>query len=361
MLVVGEGCDDGVLVNSEGSDYARYAAFSSGVRQLLAAEEQCLEQEFVELIGQIPGADIENAGPWLQHARALAEADVGAVGSAAHPDYCRRLREFCDAFRKIDRLYAETPAEIFNYKPGYRPEELLPAADWISNGSFADEAYALAPSGAFQPVHYAANRIMESWQMLGDGAEIEYCFAELHDSYGLQPGQMSLLMEELRGHEGVAELEPREGLGTFRVRFAPYEPEQTAQGALMPNDLIAMQARHTLWTLDQPDGVRADFSGQTLTGLDFSDTDFSGAIFVGASLYQCELSEGCFSGSDFTGAKLRGVTAFEGDFTNVNFTDATLEYCDFTDAEHCGAFFADAEIVECDGLDGIAQGQTQSM
>ena len=355
LLVVGEGCDDGVLVNSEGSDYARYAAFIPGARQLLAAEEQRLEQEFKELMGQVPSADIENAGLWLQHARALAEADAGDAGPAVHQDYCRRLREFCDAFRKIDRLYAETPAEIFNGKAFCWPDQLLPMTDWISNGGDIAAAMEGLRTGGFDPLDYATVGI------IADGLEHEtanYDFAGIQNAYGLDDNQMPQLLQRLAARPEVGELLAHDNRAAFTLCFKL--PEQQ-QKPLTQQDLKAMHARHILWGMDQPGGAFADFSGCVLSELDFSGMTFCDADFMGATIHQCRMGEASFDGSNFSGAKLRGVTAFEGDFTNVNFTDATLEYCDFTGAEHCGAFFTDVEIVECDGLEGIEQGPAMAM
>ena len=39
MLVLGEGTDDGILVNTQGYDYARYTAFIPMARQILRAEQ----------------------------------------------------------------------------------------------------------------------------------------------------------------------------------------------------------------------------------------------------------------------------------------------------------------------------------
>ena len=43
ILVLGEGSDDGILVDSFGTAHAKFSAFISGARQLLAFEEQRAE------------------------------------------------------------------------------------------------------------------------------------------------------------------------------------------------------------------------------------------------------------------------------------------------------------------------------
>ena len=84
------------------------------------------EQVFREQAGQIEGAGPDNARAWMYHARALAEADAGTFGAAAHYDYLRYLRAFGEAFHRIDCIYAETPAEIYNGNAFCRPDQLMP-------------------------------------------------------------------------------------------------------------------------------------------------------------------------------------------------------------------------------------------
>ncbi|MCL2532096.1 MAG: DUF6329 domain-containing protein [Oscillospiraceae bacterium] len=148
MLVLGEGCDDGILVDSQGYDYARYASFVPGARELLLMAQQMAELGFVNQIAQIEAANLDCADDWMSSARGLAQVDTNS-DVESHLDYLRCLREFSDAFAEIDQQYEEVAAEIFNYKPGYLPTELLPAAHWICNGGTADEAYIKAQNGDF--------------------------------------------------------------------------------------------------------------------------------------------------------------------------------------------------------------------
>ena len=362
LLVLGESCDDGILVDSQGAEYARYAAFVPGARQLLAMDQLQAEQRFKEQVGQIEGVDMSNAQDWMYHARALAEADAGIPGAAAHHDYLRRLQEFGDAFQRIDQLYEETPAEIFNYKPGYKPDELLPACDYISNGADVEEAYEIAPQGTFDPLRYAVGRIVE------DGMQQEtahHDIAAVQKAYGLDAGKLPQLMARLENHEGVDALLIHENRAAFTLCF---KPEFQIQGKpaeqmepLMQEDLIAMHARHILWYMEQPDGVRADFSGRTLSNLDFSGRSFCGANFAGATIHQCRMGQASFENSDFTGATLRGVAGYQAVFIEADFNGTTLEYCDFTEAQFDGTDFSQVEILECDGLDDISQGPTMTM
>jgi len=359
LLVLGEEHEDGVLVNTEGFDYARYAAFIPGARELLLAEEMHEEQRFSNQVRQIKGANPANTPAWFEHIRELAESNTGAYGPDVHVEYLRLLRDFGSAFRRMDQRHAETPAEIFNYKPSYQPEELLPAADWISNGGAADEAYELAKNNCFNPRNYAADRVMENRHLLGEGKE--YCFSidEILDTYSIDGRPIPLFVEELLRREGLASLDFNEESGEFTVRFKPHE--QTTAKPLMQEDLTVIYARHILWCYDQPDGARADFSGQVLSELDFEGMSLCDANFAGATIQKCRMGLAVFDGSDFTGAKLRDVSAYQGEFIGAKFTGATLEYCEFAEAQFDSANFSQAEITSCTGLDEISQGPAMEM
>ena len=362
LLVLGEGCDDGVLIDPSGSNYARYAAFVPGARQLIAMDQLQVEQVFREQVGQIEGADPDNARAWMYHARALAEADAGTFGAAAHLDYLCYLRDFGEAFQRIDRMYEETPAEIFHGKAFCRPDQLLPMTDWISNGGDIATAMEGLHTGVFNPLNYvAANLIV-------DGLShdvVHHTYADVMEAYGLSDDQMPQLYARLRDREEVGELLLYENRAAFTLCFKPeylldHTPAQQ-QEPLTQDELAVMYARHILWCYGQPDGERADFSGKSMSELDFNGMDFCNANFAGATIHQCRLSEACFDDSDFTGAKLRGVSAYQGQFNGANFSDATIEFSEFPEAQFAGADFSQAELVECDGLDDIAQGPAMTM
>jgi hypothetical protein len=365
LLVLGEDHEDGVLIDTQGYDYARYSALIPGARKLCLIEEMHAEQMFSNQIRQIQGADLTRAPTWIEHARELAETNTGAYGPDVHVEYLRLLREFGDAFERIDRLYLETPAEIFNYKAGYRPEELLPACDYISNGADVEEAYEMAPKGACDPLNYAVSRIIEDGLQLETDGIVHHGYDETQGAYGLNSDQMSQLWQRLRDREEIGELLLHENRAAFTLCF---KPEYLKQGKhaeqpepLMQEDLAVMHARHMLWCYDQPDGVQADFSGLTLSNLDFEGMSFCGADFADATIHQCRMGYVCFDDSDFSGAKLRGVSAYQAEFNGAKFRGATLEYSEFEEAQFEGADFTRADISNCDGLDDVSQGPAMVM
>jgi hypothetical protein len=282
-----------------------------------------------------------------------------------HVEYLRLLRDFGEAFHRIDCIYAETPAEIFNGNAFCRPDQLLPVADWINNGGDLESAIEALRAGGFDPVDYAVAKLIEEGLRLKTDGIVHLGHAETQGGYGLDDNQMAQLYERLRDSQEVGELLRYENRDAFTLRFNPEFLKQDApaqqQEPLTQEDLAVMHARHILWCYDQPDGEQADFSGRLLSELDFARMDFCNANFAGATIHQCRMGEASFEDSDFTGAKLRGVSACQGEFNGAKFTGATLEYSEFPEAEFTGADFTQAEITECDGLDDIAQGPAMMM
>lgn len=84
---------------------------------------------------------------------------------------------------------------------------------------------------------------------------------------------------------------------------------------------------HGRWLGGWPDGVRADFSGLDLTGIDFKGVNLAGADFSGADMTSADLRGTRLRGADFTGATLAGA----------NLTNATIQEADFSGADLRGA------------------------
>jgi hypothetical protein len=377
LLLLGQGYDDGILIDTQGYDYARYTSFVPGARQLLAMDQLRAEQIFKEQISLVEGADPGFVRDWMYHARARAEADSGTSGAAAHHDYLRRLREFGNAFERAGRLYPEAAVEIFNRKEFCMPDQLLPAAEYITNGE-VEKGLAFMRSGIFIAFKFAADKIMEG--ALNEDL-IHHDYSEVQGAYGLKPDQMPQLIECLQSCAEVEEVLVHGNRAAFTLCLRPQRMAQDTAPPLDQGGLTATYARHLLWELGQPDGVRADFSGQVLSGLDFEGMSFRDAIFTGADIRQCRLGGGSFEESDFYVAFLRGVSACETEFIDANFNCAVIDYCsfansnfdgssftsalirscDFEDSQTEGVDFSLARLTDCTGLDDIAQGPAMMM
>jgi len=104
------------------------------------------ERAFVARLRAIPGIDFGKLNDWLSLARELSEVDNGVYDNE---DYRQQLREFGEAFWQIEQRYPGAAAAMFNCEAAYLPNEILPAAEWISDGGGAEEAVEMARNGDF--------------------------------------------------------------------------------------------------------------------------------------------------------------------------------------------------------------------
>jgi uncharacterized protein YjbI with pentapeptide repeats len=91
-----------------------------------------------------------------------------------------------------------------------------------------------------------------------------------------------------------------------------------------------------------------DFSGQSLTGVDFSNHELADSDFSGASLSGCDFSNAELERSTFKGASLSGVDFSHADLENSDFTGASLTGCDFSNADLEDSDFQGARVTGCD-------------
>jgi len=337
---------------------AMYVLPHSEVQKNFAAE-----QDFTARMQQINGLNFLFSGAWIQTARDIAEDQAGALGIPQDERFRQALREYGDAFEQANRQYGGAIAkEIFERNQDFLPHELLPAAALLRNGGALEQAYSLALEDKLAP---EPSQAALAYAHIGCAAEqiaglavdggTRHSFEEIQAAYHLNPGQMPLLME-LLGER--VELENDGPVGTFLMRPKP-EPAQ--REPLSQANLEITHALHTLWAHGQPGGERADFSGQELSGLDFTGMRFARVSFAGAALDTCWLNNADFSQCDFTGASLRDVSASAGVFGGANFSRAALDACDFTSADMDGADFSQAQLRACAGLEGQSSGQTMAI
>jgi len=91
-----------------------------------------------------------------------------------------------------------------------------------------------------------------------------------------------------------------------------------------------------------------DFSGQSLTGVDFSNHELADSDFSGASLSGCDFSNAELERSTFKGASLSGVDFSNADLENSDFTGASLTGCNFSNADLEDSDFQGARVTGCD-------------
>jgi len=91
-----------------------------------------------------------------------------------------------------------------------------------------------------------------------------------------------------------------------------------------------------------------DFSGQSLTGVDFSNHELADSDFSGASLSGCDFSNAELERSTFKGASLSGCDFSNADLENSDFAEASLTGCDFSNADLEDSDFQGARVTGCD-------------
>jgi len=268
------------------------------------------EQAFAAQVQRVDGADMDRLAAWLEHARSLADVDAEAISASADACYHKLLGDFGSVFQEMEQKYPGSAAAIFNYKEGYLPNELLPAADWIHNGGTAEEAYAMAQEGAFE-----LNTYVPKGPKALTKAELD-AMAEQHNIN---------LNNQLEGQ--CADFSGRNLYG------------------------LEMRSMNL---------CGANFSGAVLRECDMSHGSFDDCDFSGATFHAVQAGSASFEQSVFTGTRFEGCNfwnaVFEcADFTRAVFEDtnmhhATLDGCDFYGARFENTDLSTASIALAVGL-----------
>lgn len=100
---------------------------------------------------------------------------------------------------------------------------------------------------------------------------------------------------------------------------------------------------HTLWLASAPGGIKADFSGRYMFGIDLPGKDLRHAVFTRVSMQRADLSGCDLRGADFSDADLLKANLSGADVRGAIFRRANLFCADFenthgvNDADFTGA------------------------
>ena len=114
-------------------------------------------------------------------------------------------------------------------------------------------------------------------------------------------------------------------------------------------ELVERLNAHKRWVSGDPTGVRGNFTGEDLAGLDFSNKFLNGVIFDGAYLAGCDFSS-CLAphaslvGTNFTGANLSGSQFFHANFDSAILVDANLYEGAFDEASFIGTVWGNNDL-----------------
>jgi len=234
-------------------------------------------QVFAAQIQNIPGADMNKMTDWLDHAW-----DMGDGNSESYRQY---LREFGDAFERIEQSYPGVAAAMFNCEASYLPSEMLAAADWVSNGASPEEVLeACIAQHELSGIHHRHTLWREDRP---DGTRADFTGRALKN----------LDFTGMDFHEAVFTDARLENCWMNETDFSLSD----FSGAVFL-DISAIGA----------DFGSADFDGSSLVRSDFRDAYLGGAGFIGATLDACDFTGADMETADFSRAEIQNCRGLEG-------------------------------------------------
>ena len=110
-------------------------------------------------------------------------------------------------------------------------------------------------------------------------------------------------------------------------------------------ELKIVLKKHTLWLMNDPNGVRADLSGADLSGADLSRANLSWANLSRADLSRADLSGADLSRANLSRANLSEADLSGADLSRANLSRANLSEADLSEADLSRANLSGAKNV----------------
>ena len=236
------------------------------------------ERAFVARVKTIRGVDFGKLNDWLGLARDLSEADDGVYD---HAHYRQLLREYGDVFGQIGQDDAKVAAAVFNYPADYLPQEMLFAAELVSNGVSPEEAY-------------------EAFMAQNELSEIHYKHTLWRD-----------------GHPGGVRADFT-GRALKNLDFT---------GMTFDEASFADTGIYNCW-MNGASFARCDFSRAVLLYASAIGADFGGAVFDEAVLTRSLFQAACLEDASFDGTTLTACDFQGADMESVDFSQAVIQRCD---------------------------------
>lgn len=373
LLVLGEGYPYGILVNSEGFDYARYSGILPHARQMV---DEHLDQMAGYCVKE--GITHSGDGSWTISFDELYEH----FGTEIKPNngWGEMLLEKVKQQAEVDEIIATEDEFEIQYHLENCPE--------CQQGGIGGAMSLMSLMGC----NLLCVRLQND---AGDGAR---CFIpELDPATLSEDGKREfddiLSARVLMMRNDTITIQ---GVSSERIKLfsdvlcqnctmedyykfvAPRSGEvRTPYHAITQDEIDIASAKHTLWRLDQPGGVRADFSHCDLFGLYLSGKDFNSAIFTGCRMRNCQAQEGEFCFADFSEAQIAdcdfesatfeesiwhlaevnkssfkkvamaGSNLNDAVFSSVNMDDAQLQNCNLTHTNFYDTYIEAANTCGC--------------
>ena len=321
LLVLGEGYPYGILVNSEGSAYARYSGIMPHARQVVEAHLNKLADYCVE-----EGISNTEDGKWTITYDELYE-HFGTVVTPSN-GWGEMLLAKLKLQDEVDAVIATEDEFEMDYHLEY--------CEQCQEGGI---------EGAMSLMSLMGCNLLDVHLQNDDGKGSKQFIPELEPSTLSEDGKREfadvlqakiiLMKDDTITVQGV----PMERIKRFsdvlcqnctmedyHKFIAPKSGEVRTEYATITQDMVDIaSAKHTLWRLDQDEGKQAVFSHCDFYKLNFEGKDFNGAIFEDCRFYDCR--------------------AKQGEFCFASFARSKLDDCSFEDAYLEGAIFRQADIL----------------
>ena len=351
LLVLNDRDDDGILVNSEGSYYARYSSFLPYAKPMLKKQIKDIVDEIIE--GKFGDFD---KGSWIigfddikEHFDLTVTPNNG-IGTL--------IVEELESREEIGEIIAtEDAIEITEYL-NQVPEDTSSGEKLMTVFSLMgcnledvhlvdnDEEHDLATI-----VELNQNTLTEQGRQ--DWADVLSAKVEriYEGTYGVQiavsgcdPQRIEDFSKMLAGYCTEADYK-RWVVGNGEEEA----PIDTGNKYILNDHEVEMKcAKHLLWLYDEDGGVQADFRNCHLKNADFYNADLTSALFDDAVIENC----------NFTSAALNSVEMSRALVVNSNFSytvmddivckDSHLRLCNFSQNITYNGNFAHSQFDRCD-------------
>ena len=333
LLVLNAKTGEGILVNSEGSAYARYSAYLPFAGHML--------DYYVNLIADYcvtEGTLNTSDGAWAVSFDELYEH---------HDEVEISEGNGIDELVLKELQMRDEVAEAIQTEDGYEITYHLEHCPQCHAGGIEAGFSLLSLLGCtLQDVHFIEK----------DGSDIVASISELNANMITEQGReewsdvLSSKVGKIFNHQGMimVELEDSDKLRLQSFAYAakglsehspewfkdPEEPQSPLakdQYEVVDQETFELAyAKHVLWLNDVPGGKQLDLSGCWLDGVNMSnrkllDAKFTDCVLTNVNMESAELCFANFSGSHLENCSMKYTTADE-----INLRDATLKNCDLS-------------------------------
>lgn len=344
LLVLSEGYPYGILVNSEGSAYARYSGIMPHAREAFNAHLDSIADYCIR-----EGTTNTEDGNWTisydeiyEHFGTVIDMNNG-IGDV--------LLEKLKQRNEVDIAIATEDEFEMMYHLEHCPQcqqgGLAGAFSLLSLiGCNLDDVHLICEGETVDPEfvpHLDDTTLTEE----GKREFADVLSAHVSRMYGCRKGmtvelsgcsmeRVRMLSKVLRGDCTLAEY--------HRYVFPKPGEVRTEMRTLTQEDIDIAAAKHTLWRLDQPEGIQADFRHCDLYGLDLSGKDFNGAVFADCRMKNCRAVDTEFCSASFCNSEIRDCEFDIATAENSDWTDAKIADCSFKQATLTASNFTRAVI-----------------